>query len=330
MLTLRQWVLGSRPKTLLVGISGVLVGTFSAVYAARDSGVKIEPVFFTVVAVLCALVAGFLQIAVNFANDYSDGIRGTDSRRAAERVATAEAASVSASLPSSVETVSGPARLAASGVSPRAVLAAAGISAGIACAAGLTAVIMTGRYWLIALGILCVLAAWFYTGGKHPYGYAGGGEIGVFLFFGIAVVLGTQFALLGVVTGMGVLGGVSQGCFAVCVMMVNNLRDIETDAVSGKRTMEVKLGWQRSTGLFFAVSLVGLIATAMVGLEAVLKGEAGNGFLMAFLLFWFATGFLSLRSWQFAKFKQFRRALPMASCACLLNAIVFIFVGLFS
>lgn len=328
MLSLRQWVAGSRPKTLLVGISGVLVGAFSALAALRGTGEVISVGPFVGVAVLCAVVAGFLQIAVNFANDYSDGIRGTDSLRAADSSDHTDSAGPAGSS-ASAETAHGPARLVASGAPPRAILAAAGISAAVACIAGLAAVVLTGQYWLIVLGAVCLLAAWFYTGGKHPYGYAGWGEVGVFLFFGLAVVLGTEYVLLGRVEGIGIFGALSQGCFAVCVMMVNNLRDIDTDAASGKRTLEVRCGRKRSLRLFLGVSLVGVLATAAMGLVPVSTERVGGAFSFVPVLL-FLTVFVSMQSWKHTQLRQFRRALPLASLVCLLNAMVFGLVALFS
>ncbi|MBT1160439.1 1,4-dihydroxy-2-naphthoate octaprenyltransferase [Bifidobacterium sp. SO1] len=238
---------------------------------------------FWPVAVLCTVVALCLQIAVNFANDYSDGIRGTDDGRSVPESAVASAQSApqpqassrsqasaqpinstdlaaSQSQPSSAHSISGarstsssgerlhpasapkPQRLVASGVPPRQVLAAAGIAAAIACVAGLAAILISHAWWLFAVGMLSLLAGWFYTGGRHPYGYAGFGELGVFLFFGLAAVLGTEYALAGTIDLMGVLAAICCGLNAMLLLMVNNLRDIDSDARHGKRTLAVRLG----------------------------------------------------------------------------------------
>ena len=174
---------------------------------------------------LCAVVAVGLQIAVNYLNDYADGVRGTDARRGSD--------------------AAGPRRLVASGVDPSHVLLAAAVAALAACAAGLVAVVITGRWWLIALGATCLVAAWGYTNGRHPYGYRGLGELAAFVFFGLVPALGTQYALSGSITVTGVAGSVICGLLSVSVMMVNNLRDLEDDAAHGKRTLMVRIA---STG----------------------------------------------------------------------------------
>ena len=181
---------------------------------------------FWPVTILCLLVALFLQIAVNYANDYSDGIRGTDAGRDMD------------------ESKSGkPQRLTASGLVPaKHVLFAAMICAAIACICGVVAVVLAQAWWLLAVGAASLLAGWFYTGGKHPYGYAGFGELSVFLFFGLAAVLGTQYALSGSVSVLGVLCAVVAGLLSCQILMVNNLRDINEDRRHGKRTLAVRMG----------------------------------------------------------------------------------------
>jgi 1,4-dihydroxy-2-naphthoate octaprenyltransferase len=173
---------------------------------------------------LALAVALFLQIGVNYANDYSDGIRGTDSDRV------------------------GPLRLTASGsFQPKTVKLAAFISLGLGALSGLILIAITGLWWLIAVGWLAVIAAWFYTGGKRPYGYAGLGEVVVFIFFGLVAVLGTVYvqspeqfgpATLLIATPV----AVSLGLYASAVLMINNIRDIETDIPAGKRTLAVRVG----------------------------------------------------------------------------------------
>ena len=175
-------------------------------------------------AVLALLVALALQIGVNFANDYSDGVRGTDAsgRRA------------------------GPMRLVGSGAaSPRAVKYAAFLCFGVACCLGLALAAVTS-WWIVAGGALCVLAAWFYTGGSHPYGYRGLGEVSVFLFFGVAAVAGTAYVQMGRLSWLGLAASVPAGLLSCALLMINNLRDINSDASSGKRTLAVRLGDQRA------------------------------------------------------------------------------------
>ncbi|MBW3089576.1 1,4-dihydroxy-2-naphthoate octaprenyltransferase [Bifidobacterium miconisargentati] len=265
----RLWLTGLRPKTLPASIAPVLVGAALASRRIDQLGtcVEIHPVpqecvanqalaeplqgHFWPVAILCMLVAVFLQIAVNFANDYSDGIRGTDEGRGAAE--------------SDAEQRGGtpkPRRLVASGVPPKHVLIAAGIAAVLAAVCGLVAVVISQAWWLLAVGALSLIAGWFYTGGKHPYGYAGLGEVAVFLFFGLAAVLGTEYALAGSIDVMGVCGAVCCGLNAVMLLMVNNLRDIAEDKRHGKRTLAVRLGERRTTALFTACC----IAAWMLGL----------------------------------------------------------------
>jgi len=171
-------------------------------------------------AVLALLVALALQIGVNYANDYSDGVRGTD---AAGRRA-------------------GPMRLVGSGAaSPRAVKYAAFGCFLAACCLGLVLAAVTS-WWIVAGGALCVLAAWFYTGGSHPYGYRGLGEVSVFAFFGVAAVAGTAYVQMGRLSWLGLAASVPAGLLSCALLMINNLRDINSDATSGKRTLAVRLG----------------------------------------------------------------------------------------
>ena len=238
------WVRGARPKTLATSIASVMVGATMAYAHIEQSGTCIaiypEPAScatareqqtllmdrFWPVTILCLLVALFLQIAVNYANDYSDGIRGTDAGRDTD------------------ESKSGkPQRLTASGLVPaKHVLFAAMICAAIACICGIAAIVISQAWWLFAVGVASLLAGWFYTGGKHPYGYAGFGELSVFLFFGLAAVLGTQYALSGSVSVLGVLCAVVAGLLSCQILMVNNLRDINEDRRHGKRTLAVRMG----------------------------------------------------------------------------------------
>ena len=257
-MNIRLWLAGARPKTWPASIAPVLVGAAMAYMRLTQLGTCIEinpepaectadraqqsvllgrfwPVF-----VLCVLVALLLQIAVNYANDYSDGIRGTDAGRDEGEPTQRGAGPVQGRGAK-------PQRLVASGVPPKRVLMAAVIAAGLACVCGLAAVLVSQAWWLLAVGALSLVAGWCYTGGKHPYGYAGLGELGVFLFFGLAAVLGTEYALSGTVDGMGVAAAVCCGLNAVMLLMINNLRDIEEDRECGKRTLAVRMGERNAT-----------------------------------------------------------------------------------
>ena len=225
MPALRDWVSGARPRTLPAAISPVLVGTGAA--AAIGSVVLGR-------AVLALVVAIALQVGVNYANDYSDGIRGTDEERI------------------------GPFRLVGSGAAaPATVRTAAFTSFAIAAAAGLALVLLTRAWWLLALGVLAIAAAWFYTGGRRPYGYRSLGELSVFVFFGLVAVTGTTYVQVGRVTPLAVVCGAAIGTLACALLVANNLRDIEGDARSGKRTLAVLIGsaWTR-------LMYTGLLATA--------------------------------------------------------------------
>jgi 1,4-dihydroxy-2-naphthoate polyprenyltransferase len=194
-------------------------------------------------AVLALVVALALQVAVNYANDYSDGVRGTD----ADRV--------------------GPLRLVGSqAASPGAVKRAAFAAFAVAGIAGLVLAAMTS-WWLIGVGVAAMLAAWGYTGGPRPYGYAGFGELFVFTFFGLVAVCGTTYVQVGRITGVSVVCAVAVGFLACALLVANNLRDIPGDSVSGKRTLAVRIG-VRGTRLLY-VDLVALAFIAVIGLAAV-------------------------------------------------------------
>ena len=215
MATPAQWLEGARPRTLPAAVAPVVVGTGAA--AALD-GFRAGP------ALLALLVALALQVAVNYANDYSDGRRGTD----ADRV--------------------GPMRLVGSGAAtPRQVLVAALASFAVAAVAGL-ALAALSSWWLVAVGAVCIAAAWTYTGGPLPYGYRALGEVFVFVFFGLVAVAGTTFAQTRAVEGLALAAAVPVGLLSVALLVVNNLRDIAGDAAVGKRTLAVLLG-ERGTRL---------------------------------------------------------------------------------
>jgi 1,4-dihydroxy-2-naphthoate octaprenyltransferase len=239
-----QWVEGARPRTLPNAVAPVVVGTGAAAWLG-------EAVWWK--ALLALIVSLALIVGVNYANDYSDGIRGTDDVRA------------------------GPLRLVGSRLaSPRAVATAAAVSLGVGAVAGL-ALALLSQPWLIAIGAACIAGAWLYTGGSKPYGYIGLGEVAVFVFFGLVAVLGTQYTQTLRVDWVGAALAVATGALSSAVLVANNLRDIPTDEDSGKITLAVRLGDARTRVLFqalvaltFALTLVLMLATpwCAVGLVA--------------------------------------------------------------
>jgi 1,4-dihydroxy-2-naphthoate octaprenyltransferase len=239
-----QWLAGARPRTLPAAVTPVLVGSGTA--AALDG-------FRPVPALLALVVALALQVGVNYANDYSDGLRGTD----ADRV--------------------GPMRLVGSGAAtPRQVLVAAGLAFGVAAVAGL-ALAALSSWWLVAVGAVCIAAAWTYTGGPLPYGYRALGEVFVFVFFGLVAVVGTTYVQTGTLPGLAFAVAVPVGLLIVAILVVNNLRDIAGDAAAGKRTLAVLVG-ERGTRLAFAGLLVVafvLVVTLGIGRPWVLLGLVG-------------------------------------------------------
>jgi 1,4-dihydroxy-2-naphthoate octaprenyltransferase len=227
-----QWLAGARPRTLPAALAPVLVGTGAA--AALDG-------FRLTTALLALVVALALQVAVNYANDYSDGTRGTD----ADRV--------------------GPMRLVGSGAaSPRAVLVAAMLSFAVAAVAGLVLAALTS-WWLVAVGAVCILAAWTYTGGPIPYGYRALGEVFVFVFFGLVAVVGTTYVQTGTLEGLAFAVAVPIGLLIVAILVVNNLRDIDGDALVGKRTLAVLLGERGTRWAFAGLFGVALLVVVAVG-----------------------------------------------------------------
>ncbi|MBC7590216.1 MAG: 1,4-dihydroxy-2-naphthoate polyprenyltransferase [Salinibacterium sp.] len=250
--TARDWIGGARLQTLPLAIAPVALGTAAAfVLPHEDAG----PGWHWFRAILCLVVALSLQVGVNFANDYSDGIRGTDKHRV------------------------GPRRLTASGaVRPRTVLTVALVFFGIAALAGLVIVIRTQQWWLLAIGAVAIIAAYFYTGGKRPYGYVGLGELFVFVFFGLVATAGTTFALAGTVTLESWLAGVAIGLIACAVLMVNNIRDIAQDKLAGKRTLAVLIGNQASRIVF------GVLLLAPFGILSFFTLFYDNAYLVYFVL----------------------------------------------
>ena len=241
---LKLWVEGARLRTLPLAIAPVAIGA-----GAADS----VQAFDLTLSLLALAVALFLQIGVNYANDYSDGIRGTDDYRV------------------------GPLRLTGSkSVRPEAVKLAAFAFFGLAAASGLAIVLITGMFWLIAVGLAAIVAAWFYTGGKNPYGYAGLGELAVFVFFGLVATIGTTYVQVGFIEFNAVLGGIASGLFASAVLMVNNIRDIETDKLASKKTLAVMLGKKAATGLFLVMIWIPFVILSLFTLlyPATLMGFA--------------------------------------------------------
>ena len=262
MATFTQWVTGARVRTLPNSVAPVIAGAGAAAAVGAFSWVR------TLLALVVALA---LQVGVNYANDYSDGVRGTD----ADRV--------------------GPLRLVGSGtVAPAAVRAAAFACFGIAALAGLALVAVSGFWWLLLVGALCIAGAWFYTGGSRPYGYSGWGEAAVFLFFGLVAVLGTLYVQAGTLTWAAAACAVAMGSFSAAVLVANNLRDVPTDSVTGKTTLAVRLGEANTRVLYSALvalpfgmtlllavpvkaALLGLLAAALVVPAARRVGSGAAG-----------------------------------------------------
>ena len=260
MASLNQWVAGARPRTLPAAIAPVILGTAAAHLLGRAD---------LALAILALLVALSLQVGVNYANDYSDGIRGTDEARV------------------------GPVRLVGQRLAaPANVKAAAMLSFGAAAMAGLALVGLSEAWIMLPLGALSVLAAWRYTGGDNPYGYRGLGEVYVFVFFGLMATLGTLYTQADAVSWFGLIGAIGVGALASAILVANNLRDIPTDIEHGKRTLAVRLGDARTRTLYVALftasvvalgamswfepwALLGLLAVPL-GLKAVRTVRAGT------------------------------------------------------
>ena len=228
------WIQGARPRTLPAAVVPVLIGAACA--AGQPSAVWWRTA--------CALVVSLaLQVGVNYANDYSDGIRGTDDVRV------------------------GPMRLVGSGAAtPAAVKRAAFIAFGVAAVAGLIAAAATS-WWLLAVGAAALLAGWFYTGGPKPYGYMGLGELFVFVFFGLVATAGTTFIVTKRISRDSVVMGIAAGALACALLVINNLRDILTDRDVGKNTLAVRLGDQRTRWFYVALLILGFAMVIVVGVD---------------------------------------------------------------
>ncbi|MHA3701050.1 1,4-dihydroxy-2-naphthoate polyprenyltransferase [Jatrophihabitans sp. YIM 134969] len=217
---LTAWVSGARPRTLTLSAVPVVLGTAAAAADGRADALT---------GALALLTTLLLQIGVNFANDHSDGVRGTDRFRV------------------------GPPRLTGSGAAPPTTVRTVALTfLGAAAVSGLALVVVSQHWWLLLVGAAALAAAWLYTGGPRPYGYAGLGEVAVFVFFGLVGTLGTQFVEADRCTVPGIAGAVAAGSFACAVLMVNNIRDIGPDEKAGKRTLAVRLGVSRSRSVYAA------------------------------------------------------------------------------
>ena len=292
MATIKQWVAGARPRTLPAALAPVIVGTAAAA-ANRDleEGTKGANLGL---ALLALIVSCCLQVGVNYANDYSDGIRGTDEERV------------------------GPVRLVGQRLAnPDNVKIAAFSFFGLGAFAGFALVALSQAWILLPIGALAILAAWRYTGGDNPYGYRGLGEVYVFVFFGLVATLGTQFTQIGGITAVGVLGAIAVGSLASAILVANNLRDIPTDSVTGKTTLAVRLGDTRTRQLYLGLFGVTILCTLLMaiwrpwapigllglviawpGIQAVRSGATGKALIPALGL----TGFAELMwaIWLFA------------------------------
>ena len=247
MATTSDWIAGARPRTLPAAVAPVLAGT--AVAHHVDAAVWWK-------AALALVVSLALQVAVNYANDYSDGIRGTDDDRV------------------------GPMRLVGSGrATPAAVKRAAFAAFGVAGVAGLV-LAATTAWWLVAVGVVSIVAAWFYTGGDKPYGYLGLGEVMVFVFFGLVAVLGTTYVQTEAFELPALYAAVGIGALACAILVVNNLRDIPTDRVAGKRTLAVRLGEERTRGLYALLVLAAAAAVVAVAVSTTWLALLGLAFLV--------------------------------------------------
>ncbi|MFM7763125.1 MAG: 1,4-dihydroxy-2-naphthoate polyprenyltransferase [Acidimicrobiaceae bacterium] len=234
--SINLWIQGARPKTLPAAIAPVVVGAACAQLESSTQNNWLNAVFALVVSLA-------LQVAVNYANDYSDGIRGTDKNRV------------------------GPLRLVGSGAKkPADVKKATFLAFGVAAVFGFV-LATTTTWWLLLVGVFCFLAGWFYTGGKHPYGYLGFGEVFVFIFFGVVATMGTTFVINEQLTLVSFLASVVVGCLACALLAVNNLRDIAGDQISNKKTLAVRIGESGARKFYISLFIVAGFAVILIALS---------------------------------------------------------------
>ena len=238
-MNLKIWINGARPRTLPAAIAPVLVGAACA--RANVSGAKSSVDSLNIFYAL--IVSLSLQVAVNYANDYSDGVRGTDRQRV------------------------GPMRLVGSGSkSAKAVKLAAFIAFGVAALFGFV-LALTTSWWLLLVGVACFAAGWFYTGGSKPYGYYGFGELFVFIFFGVVATTGTTYVAIETVSSVSLIASIAVGCLACALLVVNNLRDIPGDTESGKKTLAVRIGDLRTRHFYYYLLIAATVAIVIMSLN---------------------------------------------------------------
>ncbi|MEV7693642.1 1,4-dihydroxy-2-naphthoate polyprenyltransferase [Microbacterium sp. NPDC089189] len=288
--TARDWIGGARLRTLPLAVSPVLIGTGAARLVDNE--------FHWLLALGCLAVAVLLQIGVNYANDYSDGVRGTDDVRV------------------------GPARLTGGGkAKPRTVLIVTLTFFALAALSGLAVTIRTQQWWFLAVGAVCIIGAWFYTGGKRPYGYNALGELFVFIFFGLVATLGTTWVQVQAIPQEAWFGAVAAGLFACAVLLANNLRDIEQDREAGKRTLSVLIG-KRATQVVFT-----LFVLAPIGIGVFLAVFYPIAWLTLMVLLLVLPAALIV--WTFQRPKELIVALSLTSLGSLAYAglLFWAFVG---
>jgi len=234
--SINLWIQGARPKTLPAAIAPVVVGAACAQLESSTQNNWLNAVFALAVSLA-------LQVAVNYANDYSDGIRGTDKNRV------------------------GPLRLVGSGAKkPADVKKATFLAFGVAAVFGFV-LAATTTWWLLLVGVFCFLAGWFYTGGNHPYGYLGFGEVFVFIFFGVVATMGTTFVINEQLTLVSFLASVVVGCLACALLAVNNLRDIAGDKISNKKTLAVRIGESGARKFYISLFIAAGFAVILIALS---------------------------------------------------------------
>ena len=259
MTSLNIWFQGARPKTLGAAIAPVSVGSSIAYY---------EKSFSLTISLLALLVSISIQVAVNYANDYSDGIKGTDDQRV------------------------GPVRLVGQKLaSPRSVKTAAILFFSVAALSGLFITILSQQWWFLLLGFSAIVAAWTYTGGPKPYGYAGLGELFVFIYFGLVAVIGTTYAQTLFFKPYFLLYAISIGLFASAILVANNLRDREKDKQNNKNTLAVKLGDKRTRNLYVLLMILPFILIVSLFIFNIFNPGTRIGAtiqiqLLAFVLAW--------------------------------------------